>query len=273
MAWNQSTGAAAKPQPKKPSAMRGVIAGVAVVAAAVAIFFAMSGKDEKPKAKVSSKVTTIKEVKPVVKRPTAEAPKMDTPAHQNEYAARFPNMKINKVTTNLTGYIEVDMVDSNGVRTVHYVAPPQIFECETDQLILNLLGARPGQAVPPLPNLGGRRADKAFLESLKTPIVDKPGDSDKVRAQKEIVRAAREEIKAAMDRGAHFADIMEEQATLKEENGTIRRKAMQELNELAKKGDWEGAQKYMDGINDAFSKMDIQPIYILKKYKKMEDQQ
>ena len=69
MAWNQSTGEAAKPQPKKPSALRGIIAGVvcACLAAAV-VLFVLSGKDAKPKVKAEKEAELIPEVKPAVKR-------------------------------------------------------------------------------------------------------------------------------------------------------------------------------------------------------------
>ena len=45
MAWNKPSEGAAKPTPKKPSAMRGIVAGAVVVCAAVAAFYFLFSAD------------------------------------------------------------------------------------------------------------------------------------------------------------------------------------------------------------------------------------
>ena len=62
MGWNKPSGEVSLP-PKKPSAMRGVVAGVACVGVAVAVaFFVLSGKDVKPKAEVMKVLRTRPEL-------------------------------------------------------------------------------------------------------------------------------------------------------------------------------------------------------------------
>ena len=176
------------------------------------------------------------------------------------YADRFPGEKILSVSTNHNGYIIVDAIGPEGRKIRHVVEPPSIFDCPSDEIIMVALSAPEGRELPPLPDLGGVRADAEFLKSLETPIRDLPGDSDEVKARKEIVRAAREEIKARMDAGGHFADIIQDHCAMHNENGAIRARVQAELDRIVRSGDEEEARKYMLAMNVALSQMGISGI-------------
>ena len=220
-------------------------------------------KDAKPVAKIKPVTSQVRGIPKEAKTDQADA------APENEYQKRFPGQKILSVVTNQSGYIVVETMAQNGDRTTRFLTPPPIFKHSTDDLIMMALSTPEGQELPPLPDLGGRRADVEFRKSLKTEIVDSPDDSEKVKARKAIVRAAREEIAARMDNGEHFADILYEHAKLLNENGAIRRNAEIELRRLVKEGKVDDADVYAQAINDSFQKLGITPITDYKTPKKL----
>ena len=225
-----------------------------------------------PQAPAKPKVEKPKAEKPkpkpkTVAKPSASAPavavapaNVPPPVVTNEYHARFPGENILGVTTNASGYITVSAIGENGRKVRHVVSPPLTFKCPSDEIIMVALATPEGHELPPLPDLGGARADAEFIKSLDTPIEDKPEDSDEIRARKELVRAAREEIKARMDAGEHFADIIRDHCALRNENGAIRSRVQAELNKLVQAGDVEGARTYLETMNGTLSQMGISEI-------------
>ena len=214
-----------------------------------------SEKQEKPKSirRVIKPNVKVELPKPVVSNSVVKT----EPKIGPEY---YDGRKIVSATTNATGYATIITVGEDGRKKRHIVAPPPIFERATDEVIMVALMTPEGQEMPPLPDLGGKRADDEFRASLKTPIKILPTDSDKVRAYKETVRAARKEILQRLDEGEHFADIIEDHRQLKNENGVIRIEAITELRKIEKNDGPEAAMKYRDQMNDAFSRMGISPI-------------
>lgn len=172
--------------------------------------------------------------------------------------------KIISVETNKAGYIIINAVKANGEKVVHVDTPPPIFEHQTDELILFALTAKPGKLLPPLPNLGGRKADIAFMKSLEDPILDKPEDSAKVRAYKDLVRQGREYIRKELENGAHFYDLIADHCKTMNENAVLRAKAQRELKEYIKNGDVEGARLYYKTINKHFEKMGVPSMKLSK---------
>lgn len=255
MSWNKPSGAAQPTPKKKPSALRGVVAGAVVVVAVVAVFFAMSGKDEKPRAKVEKKPVAIKEVKPVAAPKLEPEKKVEVIEKPKE---KYPGEKLVEVITNGANIIEVT-VNAEGRRTKHVIEPPSPWHYSTDGVLATALLCAKGGSMPPWPNMGVGM-DKEFRKSLKDPILVLETDDDKTAALKRIVSSAREEMKERLEAGEHFCDVMNDFRELTNENGKIRANAIRELNQIKASGDTEGARKYEVTMNAAFSQMGIEPI-------------
>ena len=257
--WNRpSTANQPRKAPKKPSAMRGIAAGLVVVAAAVACIVIFMGRDGSVTVKKSEKrPTKIKTVTPASAPKKAE-PEPEKPAEVVEKPKeKYPGEKIVEVSTN-SGYVIEVSVDANGRMTRH-VLTTSPWEFSSDGLLAMVLASSGNGEMPPLPAIGPEM-DVEFKRSLKKPIEILPTDSDEVVAMKKIVMSAREEMKALLKEGGHFSDILIDHHRLINENGKIRSDAMRELYEIQKSGDAEGAHKYEVTINAAFSQMGIAPI-------------
>lgn len=242
----------------KPILISGAFIGIALVVA----FLILSPSDAP-----SNKITVKKNAKPdvttklpVVARTPVEEPKKPETKEIKTGPGYHEGRRIISAVTNATGYTTIVTVGDDGRRKRHVVARPPIFERATDEVIMIALTTPENQEIPPLPDLGGKRADDEFRESLKTPIKILPTDSDKVRGYKEAVKAARKEILQRLDEGEHFADIIQDHCKLKNENGAIRIEAIAELRQIEKKHGKAEAIKYRDQMNDAFSRMGISPI-------------
>ena len=258
MAWNKPTAENRQPKAKKPSAMRGVIAGLVVVAlgAGIVAWLFRSGEAESRPLHENTP-TKIKTVEPAAAPKKAE-PEPEKPAEVvGKPKEKYPGEKIVEVSTN-SGYVIEVSVDANGRMTRH-VLTTSPWEFSSDGLLAMVLASSGNGEMPPLPAIGPEM-DEEFKRSLKKPIEILPTDSDEVVAMKKIVMSAREEMKELLKEGGHFSDILIDHHKLLNENGKIRSDAMRELYELKKSGDAEGAHKYEVMINAAFSQMGIEPI-------------
>ena len=151
----------------------------------------------------------------------------------------------------------------------------RVFKYSTDDVILAYLLPGPGGTLPPMqPIMGG--SDRIFLKSLEDPIVIDKDDSEEIRARKELVIVAREQIKARMDAGESFADILQDNYRLMEDNAKIRREAQREFDKIYREGDDDGARKYMLMIDAALQQMGIEglkePHPKLQKVRKRQDE-
>ena len=184
---------------------------------------------------------------------------------ENEYGRMFPSETIESVQTNKTGYIEIHGIKPDGTRTVHIVEPPPIFKHPTDEIILFALTSAEGKPVPPLPNLGGKRSDIAFMKSLNDPILSEASDTAQIRAYKDMVRSARKEIQERMENGESFSSIINDHVNLINDNTNLRASAQRELKEYIARGDIDGAKIYYKTINSHLNKMGISSIKLSQK--------
>lgn len=255
-----------KESPKSTRKLRVVLSVLLpiVVCIVAGYFYFCNSEDHTEKS--AEKRAKPKVTKPIIKPNT----KVDLPkeAASNSVVKVEPKVgpdyyegrKIVSAVTNATGYATIITVGEDGRKKRHIVSPPPIFERATDEVIMVALMTPENQEIPPLPDLGGKRADDEFRASLKTPITILPTDSAKVRAYKEAVKSARKEILERLDEGEHFTDIIQDHCKLKNENGAIRIEAIAELRQIEKKHGKAEAIKYRDQMNDAFSRMGISPI-------------
>lgn len=188
---------------KKPSPVRGIVAGLVVVAAVYVAYFAFFSGSEKPQKVVEQKKPkAIKEVTP------APAPKevFDTDKDSSPPTPKTKPTKSFEVVNGMIMLSNGKIVPTNKIAKVHTRASDirrakfAIFEHSTDNEFAALLTLPPGKSL-----IGGpiRHADyKAdFLKSLETPIIIKQDDSDEDKELKRSVIEVRKEIKAAIDRG------------------------------------------------------------------------
>lgn len=177
--WNRSN-STPKPAPKKPSAFKGVLAGVLIVAALGAVcWFMFAGGDEVTVRKSEPKKTVpIKKVTPV-NTPAQVAP---TPSEQMavEKSAEVEKVPVTNVITG-NGYRTV--IDENGKK--HTIIESKEQFSGTDQMVAMITGVPLGQEPPPLPLFFGEDGGvKEFMDGLKAKIDIEEKDTAEVANRK-----------------------------------------------------------------------------------------
>ena len=163
-------------------------------------------------------------------------------------------------TTNTTGFVieRIFTADGKSHRKTHYPKSP--FTAATDQYLAEAVSKSDG-GLTPLPNLKNEKnLERDFLESLNEPIEIKDDDSEKLRELKTRVMIARESMRQQIEAGASFAEVLETNRRLGNENADVRIDALRELKEIMAKGDRAGAKRYMVTINAALQQMGIEPL-------------
>ena len=260
MAWNQSTGAAAKPQPKKPSALRGVIAGVvcACLAAAVA-FFVLSGKDEKPKAKVEKAAGRIKEVKPAVAVPAQNEPAKTNVVKKHwreRYKERFGDRPLNparlaRVSSFDEGLDKRPIVESNKVGEVRFSRYKNPVHAELVKYVY------PGQfnGVP-----DGSITDEMARKFCNEPIEYGFDEPINVLEEKKAVEDMVKELKAHMDAGGSAQEFLniayERQERESETMNTVRKQVL----EYCRSGDSDLATEALEKYNGYLRSKGLPPM-------------
>lgn len=259
--WNRGN-STPKPTPKKkPSALRGIVAGLAVVAFAGACVFMFMGKSEKPLVeKAEKKPTVIKEAKPVVAKVVKETPVSTNVSPRSSGLFGLDVSEVIKCTTNDSGKIVMLYKNSKGKVSRYVKMARHTFRDRTDQILAMALGTPSGSAMPPIPIAPGCDLTTEFRKSLDKPIVIEETDSEHTRRIKEMVSEARNAMKELIDSGSSFEDVIREHRDTANYNAKIRKEMMGELGEILKKGDKEGAEVYVQAINASLRKMGIEEI-------------
>ena len=237
MAWNRPSEGAAKPAPKKPSAMRGILAGLVVVAAAVAAYFLLFSGDKakKPVREDTKERGRIKEVTPAPV-PVAKAEsegKKETPK------PRGPQ----KVGESRDGWIKLPngrlIKDTGAIQCApaRLSLEDQVFDRSTDRSIANLLTVEPGTMFIGDSSMYYKNFTEKFLESLKEPIIITHDDSEEVKMLKQGVIDARKELKARYDAGEDLGAVMRETREQMRELGLYREELERQVREIVKTKD------------------------------------
>ena len=261
MGWNKpSVASTPSPTPKKkPTALRGAVAGFIVVAvAAVVAFVLLSGGDAKPKAKAGKKPAAIKEVKPAVATNAVPMTNAAPKAEEETYLGRKVVKRVE--TTNETGRVKIVVTTDDG-QTHRYYRTGQarrIFKHESDYALANLLSTPEGATPAPYPISPG--LDEDFKASLMNPIVDEEDDTDEDRALKERVRQARLDAVDLMNQGFTFTQILTEHQTRARENSEVALSVAKEAKKILEEYGAEEASKYVRKMNEALGRMGIGPV-------------
>lgn len=266
MAWNGSGNGTGTPaaSPRKPVAkkggsplFKGLLAGLIVVVGALAIALYIMPR-EKPAAseqteRPSKKIKDVKPPKIVRKNVEAKSEKQVKPEVVEKKNFPYDPEKWQEVDGHII---------PKGARLVNNYLTNKVertFKYSTDEVILGYIQVpEDGMMPPPHPIMPS--SEKTFLKSLDDPIEILDTDSEKVRAQKEQVIIARAQIKERMDAGESFEEILSDHYKLMSENNKIRRDAQKELDEIYKRGDIEGANKYKLIIDTALSQMGVEAL-------------
>lgn len=250
--WNRST-STPKPAPKKPSAMRGVVAGLVVVALAAVCVVVFMGKGEKPVEKVEKKPAKIKEVKP------APAPKSAPEPQKVE--------KPKKALKDMTPEERLEMrmkhiaEAQKRMKDVPLARPLEtnlVFKTSTDQILAMVADLAEGKDMPPLPLDDNFERD--FVASLKQPIVINEDDSEKVKELKTKVAQLRKELDERASQGEPMVRILKDFQDNMVKDYKMRDELRLEVKKMIETDGRETAQQYCDKVNESLRQLGIKEI-------------
>lgn len=216
--WNgsgmggNSTPIKPKATAKKPSPVRGLVAGAVLVAAVIGCYFAFFSGSEKPQKVVEQKKpTAIKEVKPAAAPKAVEKVKPEKPKRLTKKGTPIPD----RVQPDEHGVLRwpggLRWVDTNDLDIVKHPAPRRIFKHPSENQIAMMLEMDPTKMAPFLvghrPKFGDRFIadfNASLYEEIKINDDDPPED---VELKKAVIET-KKELHEAMNRGENIAEIM-----------------------------------------------------------------
>ena len=217
--WNGSDrrGVSTPVQPKvtakKPSPIRGLVAGGLVIILAAVAYFAFFSGSEKPQSdEVGKKPAKIKEVTPAAAPTNAVAKADEKPKRLTKKGTPIPD----KVQPDEKGILRYPngqrWVDPNDLHIVEHPKPKLLFKHTSENQIAVMLRLDPTRMAPFL--IGKRRPYderfvKDFKESLKeTPLViDKEDTPEEAELRKAVIET-KMELRDRMEAGEDIAKIM-----------------------------------------------------------------
>ena len=261
--WNKPK-SKPKPAPKKPTALRGIVAGAGVVLALGAVYFFMFGNEPEVEVKKTTKTHRIKEVTPAPARTNRVAATVAATNVVEKKVDTWLGSKVVRRHAETNGYFITETVytEDGKKHLIFNDTTPSVFEHATDQILAMVTGLdeRHG-APPPLPALG-KDFENEFADSLKTPIIIKDDDPPEIREMKQRVKDARQALLDRMGEGLSAQFVIAEHKKMVENAAELRMEAVRGLKEYIAKGDMEGAETYCAKINEALDNMGIMRIEI-----------
>ena len=216
--WNgsgmggNSTPVKPKVTAKKPSPVRGVIAGLVVVAAVCVAYFAFFSGSEKPQVEIADKERgRIKEVTPAAAPKAVEEAKPEKPKRLTKKGTPIPD----KVQPDERGILRYPngqrWVDPNDLHIVEHPKPRLLFKHTSENQIAVMLRLDPTRMAPFL--IGKRRPyDERFVNDFKslkeTPLVIDKEDTPEEAALRKAVIETKMELRERMEAGEDIAKIM-----------------------------------------------------------------
>lgn len=269
MAWNGSDGkvatSASRTAAKKPSCVRGLIAGLVVVVLAAGAYFVFFSGTEKPQnVEKRKKPSVIKEVKPapaptntVAKTPSAEPVEpVFTDGRTSAWSKKFSKDSKWTASTNSFGQ-QIEMVWDGGKlhKRISNSKPPMFNNASDQALAMATVGG--SGPLPPIPI--HPQAEKMFLESLKHEIVINDDDPYEVKLRKADVINARAEMKRLLDAGESFESVINRTVWQRNSDYSLRQEARSSVKNMLKV-DPEGAAELMSKYNEVLRKNGIEEL-------------
>lgn len=199
------------PHSKRKWALAGI---VCVVLAGCAWYFLSmrAGNVEHGTTDKPNRSAKIVEVAPSLATPVKkEEPKPEPPKADPNARPTKVGEVVNKYVMLPNGKIHyrrgIRKEERGGIDRSH---PAAIFDHQTDNEFAVILTLNPGESLIGGPLLHGNNYEKAFLESLKNPIIVSKDDPEDVQSLKRAVIETRLELKKAIDNGEDIKKIVEE---------------------------------------------------------------
>lgn len=292
MSWNGSgqRGNSAPIQPKaakKPSPIRGLVAGGLVCVLAVGAHFVFFAGSERPQAeKVEEDRGRIKEVTP------AAAKKQEGVKPSGKSAAA--------VAKTFNEQVKEFIKKSPGTNNIHWIVPPlapddpdRALHTRVTQELGSLLSVEPGEQMPPFPysflveddmkargedTRGIDNGNKGFLESLKKlKIQAKETDDEHRLAHKQKLIEAQSELLAGIDEGISVNDSIRAAYEFRKRAYEMRSTIINTLSELHQKdGNDEDTIRQVKDMNNRLAEEGIKTISIgevIPDYEEPEEEQ
>ena len=268
--WNRPQQGAPKPTPKKPSPVRGLVAGAVLVAAVIGCYFAFFSGSEKPQKVVEQKKpTAIKEVTPAPAPKPKVPPKVEKP--------RGPRTRDGKIhapigADNVQKLPNGDMIvtDPDGSKTlvaVRHVEPPYQHITSNNFERLLMLYAIPGEDIPPVPSDSFTKED--VIEALMSKVEFKDDDWEDTRMRKEGIEELKEifrkELKAGKTAEEFVRELQARQANEAYTVQTAREMIMKSLRE----DDIEVARELTTKLNEHLNQKGIPSLRLPRRYSRM----
>lgn len=167
------------------------------------------------------------------------------------------------LTNKTSGAVIEKLVLANGKRIQKIYPAKPIFENPSDQLIATVLSVKPGQSLPPLPNLNGIDVD--FKKSLKTPIKFDENDSSEVRELKALVLEARVYLENELKNGGTIVDALYAHQAEMNRISDSRLMAIQQIRKIESEEGFEASVKFAELINESLRLRNIPEVSVPKK--------
>lgn len=208
---------------KLPSAVRGIVAGVVVVALAIGAWFFFKDGQNTDASAVDTKPKRVKEIKP--EKPKAARPSAST--NKTEVAKPNPNEKMHfgvphsewvklsheeKVALGQAAYdaeaakIDSTYLERKKAHDAEIAARP--FKHTSENVISSIFSLNYGDHV--LMGDFHPTLQEDFLKSLNDPIVINDDDSEEVKRQKEEMIILKPQIKQLIDQGYTLKEILDD---------------------------------------------------------------
>lgn len=255
--WNKPTGKpvetkkAAKPAFKHVLIASGVVAVLGCV-----LLLVFGGGDGAPKAKAEKKAGVIKEAAAVPRAVTGNVESAESAVAKKE------EREVIRATTNKDGVVMQTLRYPDGRTVLKRVPPPPVFANKCDQAIVMALSSRNGGPIPPLPPMSDRDIDKAFQESMLSPISISSEDSERVAALKAMVKSVRTEILEMIKGGDQrsVAQILRDHVRDSNNRLELKVSARQELEKVYVSEGEDFARAFLEKVNAHLEKCGVEPI-------------
>ena len=248
-------------------ALRGVIAGFAVVAASIAVWHFISSSAEKP-ADAEPVDNNLPAKTPIRQQAGATGA---TPVADEVAGSEKPNVRLYKgvavvsssATTNGVDGAIIERLRLADGRTVKVVSLPKpLFENPSDQLIAMALSSQTGQSVAPMPI--DCNVEQEFLNSLLTPIKINEDDTDNVKELKANVLEARAYIADEVKAGKSVREVLEDYQRQMNNIADHHLMAVQEVQKIKTEYGIEEARKFAIRVNESLRARGIPEISVPK---------
>lgn len=269
MAWNGSGGegdTSNSPLIGRGGARRGTFVGLGAVAVLVLLGWGVwHFLRSAPAVEVSHERTggpaPLREQSPA---PTASAQFTDVESAAPEpKSVRLWNgiaVVSSSVHTNRNGTAVERLVLADGRRAESVRPAPPVFANASDQLIATVLAVRPGQSMPPLPDLSGIERD--FRESMENPVPILDSDSPEVRELKAQVAEVRAYLAEEVRRGVSVMEALTAHREEMERMADHRLMAIREIERIAAEDGEEAARQFASRVNGSLRAQGIPEVSV-----------